>query len=312
MADPVVIFTTWSCIEAAQLRTELSGADIPCEMLGSQHSVMLLMGGEPALSIRLVVPPSKAEEAVRFIENRDQVQVIGRVGSETGDEPPCLHCGSEMPAGVKKCPHCEFTVKLMDPEAEPTPVAEAHPDAISYCPACRALSIEREGRCPACDQDFLKPVGSDNALCPSKRHVIDGSRAERGILGCAGCKTFWVIPDMGPAQEDAPLCPHCGGAMPPGADKCRQCGFTLKPMDPRAEPTSVVESHPDAKSYCPACRAISVKLEGRCPVCDEDHLKPIGPKDVLCLSKEHVMDASKAKQGILSCAGCETVWILPT
>ncbi|MFH1726643.1 MAG: hypothetical protein ABII00_18690 [Elusimicrobiota bacterium] len=191
---PVVVHTSWRYIEAAQLRSELRGAGIPCEMLGTHHSSMIPGGGGPALAIRLIVPPSKAEEAWEYIRNRGRVQVVGPAEPSQETLWPCPNCGVAFLPGGERCGHCGFHYVLADPQKPRVRVLELHPDAQSYCPACRELSVVPEGRCKACDGDFLELVREDDLLCGNRRHLVDRQKAEQGFLACVPCETVWVLP----------------------------------------------------------------------------------------------------------------------
>lgn len=74
-SDPIVVYRAHDLLDASQVKSELEAAGFLCEMLGAQHSTMML-GGGIAIGIRLVVPASQAKAALEFLGDRHETKTL--------------------------------------------------------------------------------------------------------------------------------------------------------------------------------------------------------------------------------------------
>ncbi len=93
------------------------------------------------------------------------------------------------------------------------------------------------------------------------------------------------------------------------AEKCPGCEISGGKLASEEALLPVLDHAPGTKSFCPACREVSVETGGACRSCGEP-LSPAGPDARLCPNKLHIIDAGLAEQGIFLCLPCRTAWTL--
>jgi len=86
-------------------------------------------------------------------------------GSDEG-KTPCPHCGERIPRGVGVCPACSREIRL--------------------CNTCKAIILDKEGRCEVCGENVgtrTPPVH----LCPKC-----GRRVQANSKKCQACgEQYW-------------------------------------------------------------------------------------------------------------------------